>query len=115
MFKAFVFGILTSIVVAVLCAYFIVRAGVIPANADAQPFWLESWAAGTSLDETLAREAPKGPDPMTDENLIAGITRNSGLTHLASRTGKRGGTYCTNRHVIIHEAIYKTDHDELPT
>lgn len=75
MFKAYIFGIVTSIVIAVSGAYLMVRAGVIPANADAQPIWLESWAAGTSLDATLTREAPRGaaPVPLTDENLIAGI------------------------------------------
>ncbi len=75
MFKGFVTGILTSIVLAALCVYFIVRAGVIPANADARPPWLETMVAETSLDATLAREAPKGqnPVPLTDENLIAGV------------------------------------------
>jgi len=75
MFKGFLLGILTAIVLEILCAYVVVRAGVIPANADAKPFWLESWAAGTSLNATLFREAPEGPNPvpLTDENLIAGI------------------------------------------
>lgn len=75
MFRSFMLGILTTVVVAGACAYFIVRTGIIPANADAHPPWLERWVAGTSLDATLAREAPKGPDPipLTDENLIAGI------------------------------------------
>jgi len=36
---------------------------------------VETWAANTSLEATLAREAPKGPNPvaMLDENLITGI------------------------------------------
>jgi 2-phosphosulfolactate phosphatase len=33
------------------------RNGIIPANADATPGWLETWAAGTSLDATLSRKA----------------------------------------------------------
>jgi len=39
------------------------------------PGWVETWAANTSLEATLAREAPKGPNPvaMLDENLITGI------------------------------------------
>ena len=55
--------------------YAVLRAGLIPANADANPGSLETWAAGASLDATLARDAPKGPNPvaLTDVNLIAGI------------------------------------------
>jgi mono/diheme cytochrome c family protein len=55
--------------------YAVLRAGLIPANADAKPGWFETWAAGASLDATLAREAPKGanPVPLTDANLVAGI------------------------------------------
>ena len=75
MFRAFVYGIVTAVFVAVLGGYFLLRGGFVPANADAMPGSLETWAAGTSLDATLAREAPKGPNPvaLTDENLIAGI------------------------------------------
>jgi mono/diheme cytochrome c family protein len=55
--------------------YAILRAGLIPANADANAGPLETWAAQTSLDATLARDAPKGPNPvaLTDANLVAGI------------------------------------------
>ena len=75
MFKWFVLGVLATIVVALLCGYIVLRVGLIPANADANPGWLETWAAGTSLDATLQRDAPKGPNPvaLTDDNLIAGI------------------------------------------
>ena len=75
MVKAFLSGIVATILVALLCAYLVLRSGLIPANADARPGPLESWAAGTSLDATLDREAPKGPNPvaLTDANLVAGI------------------------------------------
>lgn len=75
LWKAFVGGILATVVVGLLTAYFVLRAGLIPANADATPGALEQWAARTSLDATLAREAPKGPNPvpLSDANLIAGI------------------------------------------
>jgi thiosulfate dehydrogenase len=75
MCKSFILGMLTSIVMAALCAYFVVKSGVIPANADGEPIWLESWAAGTSLEATMDREAPKAanPIPITAENLAAGI------------------------------------------
>ena len=74
MIRAFVFGILTAIVLALVGGYLVLRNGIIPANADAAPAWLETWAAETSLDATLSREA-QGTNPvsLTDENLIAAI------------------------------------------
>lgn len=56
-------------------AYVGIRAGVMPANADASPSKMERWAASTSLRATVAREAPTQPNPvaLTGDNLIAGI------------------------------------------
>jgi mono/diheme cytochrome c family protein len=73
--RGFLLGILATIVVAAVGGYIVLSSGLVPANADAEPGWLETWAANTSLEATLDREAPKGPDPvaLTDENLIAGI------------------------------------------
>jgi mono/diheme cytochrome c family protein len=48
MIRAFVFGILTAIVLALVGGYLVLRNGIIPANADATPTWLETWAAETS-------------------------------------------------------------------
>lgn len=75
MLKGFVMGVLTAIIVALVGGYIILRSGLIPANADAQPGRLEIWAAKTSLRATLTREAPKGPNPVatSDDNLIAGV------------------------------------------
>ena len=75
MLKGFVAGIIAAIVVALVGGYIIVSSGLIPANADAKPGSLEIWAASTSLRATLAREAPKGPNPVaaSDANLIAGV------------------------------------------
>lgn len=75
MFRAFLWGVVLTILAALGGGYAVLRAGLIPANADAKPGWFETWAAGTSLDATLAREAPKSanPVPLTDANLIAGI------------------------------------------
>lgn len=75
MFRAFVLGDVLTILAAAAAGYAILRTGTIPANADAEPGGFESWAAGTDLDATLAREAPKGPNPvpLTDANLVAGI------------------------------------------
>lgn len=62
----------------VLCAaivFIAIRFGLVPANADAKPSRLERWAAGTSLRATVAREAPREPDPLpvSDTNLEAGV------------------------------------------
>lgn len=75
MARAFIFGISITIAVAIACAYIAVTAGLVPANADAQPSKLEAWAARKSLRATITREAPKEANPvaLTDENLVAGI------------------------------------------
>ena len=75
MLRAFVLGVVLTILAVAGGGYAVLRAGLIPANADAKPGWFETWAAGASLDATVAREAPKGPNPvaLTDANLIAGI------------------------------------------
>ena len=75
MLKGFLFGVMATIIVALIGGYVVVREGFVPANADAEPGSLETWVAGTSLQATLDREAPKESNPvaMTDENLVAGI------------------------------------------
>ncbi len=49
--------------------------GVIPANADAKPGRIERFIAGTSLQATLDKYAPKESNPvqLTDEKLVNGI------------------------------------------
>jgi len=73
--KGLVAGFLTAVAAAFVAAYLLLISGRVPANADATPGRLETWMAGTSLDATLAREAPKGPNtvPISDANLIEGI------------------------------------------
>lgn len=75
MARGFILGVVATFVVLALCGYIGLKAGAMPANADARPSKLERWAAGTSLHATLAREAPRGdnPVPLTDANLIAGV------------------------------------------
>ena len=75
MLKGLVAGFLTAVAAAFVAAYLLLISGRVPANADATPGRLETWMAGTSLDATLAREAPKGPNPVpiSDANLIEGI------------------------------------------
>jgi mono/diheme cytochrome c family protein len=73
--KGFFLGIVVTLALGLLGAYLFVRGGYLPANADAAPGKLETWAAKTSLDATLAHQAPAGPNPvaLTDANLEAGL------------------------------------------
>jgi thiosulfate dehydrogenase len=75
MIKWFLLGVLAAIIAALFCGYLVLRLGLVPANADANPGWFETWAAGVSLDATLKREAPKISNPvaLSDDNLIVGI------------------------------------------
>jgi mono/diheme cytochrome c family protein len=75
MFRAFIVGVIVTILAAAACIYLILAKGVIPAGADSGRLPLERWATRTSLHATLAKEAPKTPNPvpLTDANLIAGI------------------------------------------
>ena len=75
MIKAFIVGVIVTILAAAACIYVILAKGVIPASADSGPLPLERWASKMSLHATLAKEAPTTPNPvpLTDANLIAGI------------------------------------------
>ncbi|MBV9718465.1 MAG: cytochrome c [Candidatus Eremiobacteraeota bacterium] len=89
MARGFVLGVVAALVAIALCAYIGVKAGALPANADAKPSKLERWMASTSLHATMAREAPRAPDPLTfnDANLIAGIrlyAQNCAVCHGAA-------------------------------
>lgn len=86
MLKSIVSGIALTIGVALIGAYSLVQSGLIPANADAKPGWLETWMASTSLDATLHREAPKSPNPvaLSEQNLLDGVhlyARNCAVCH----------------------------------
>jgi thiosulfate dehydrogenase len=86
MVRGFVFGAIAALVALALCVYAGVLLGAMPANADGKPSKLERWMATTSLHATLAREAPKSPNPLplTDDNLIAGIrlyAKNCAVCH----------------------------------
>jgi mono/diheme cytochrome c family protein len=101
MARGFVLGIVATLVAIALFIYIGLRAGLMPANADAKPSRLERWAARTSLHATLAREAPTTPNPVprTDENLLAGIkiyADNCAVCHGAAdgnRTNIASGLY----------------------
>jgi mono/diheme cytochrome c family protein len=87
--KSFIWGIIFTFAIIATGAYFSVVNGWIPANADANPSKLETWAAHQSLRATIKREAPTAPVPiaLTDANLIAGIklyANNCAACHGAS-------------------------------
>ncbi len=75
MVRGFIVGVAATIVVALIGGYVFLQSGLFPANADAPPGRLETWAASTSLKATLAREAPTQPNPVspTDANLVEGV------------------------------------------
>jgi thiosulfate dehydrogenase len=68
-------GAVGTIVVGLVLALVMIKLGLVPANADAKPSALERWAARTSLNATIAREAKDDPNPLPldDENLDDGI------------------------------------------
>ncbi|MFY9326859.1 MAG: cytochrome c [Georgfuchsia sp.] len=86
MLKGIFLGVALTLIVALAGAYALVRSGLVPANADAEPGRLETWAATTSLEATLGRLAPKGenPVPLTERNLLDGVqlfAQNCALCH----------------------------------
>jgi thiosulfate dehydrogenase len=89
MIRAFVLGIVATLVALAVFLYVAISAGLVPANADARPPKIERWIASRSLHAALAREAPKTPDPLPldDTNLIAGIklyAQNCAVCHGAA-------------------------------
>ena len=58
-----------------LLAFVAIRTGAMPANADAKPGGLETWAAKGSLHATLNREGRplKSPLPINDSVLTEGV------------------------------------------
>lgn len=75
MLKGIIIGVAATILAGVAGAYLFLALGLMPANADANPSFLEKWAARKSLHATIAREAQTGTGPLAvnDESLLAGI------------------------------------------
>ena len=73
--KGILIGFVLALVLAAAVALLVVKSGRFPANADAAPGPLETWMASTSLNASLAREAPSSanPVPLTDQNLGEGL------------------------------------------
>jgi len=93
MLKGIFLGVALTIGVALIGAYSLVQSGLIPANADAKPGWLETWMASTSLDATLGHAAPKEQNPvgLTDQNLLDGVhlfAQNCAVCHGSAKGDK---------------------------
>lgn len=75
MLKCIIVTLIGAFIAVVGVILIVVEFGLVPANANARPSVLESWAAKTSLHATIRRQAPGEPDPLpaNDENLVAGI------------------------------------------
>src|ERR1700686_4013818 len=86
---SFLCGIIFTLVVLAGLAYFAVKAGIVPANADSKPAAVESWVANTALEAMLERDTKglKNPIQPSDENLITGVhlyAENCAICHGAS-------------------------------
>jgi thiosulfate dehydrogenase len=92
MARGFLWGMIVTLMAGAVGAYLFVITGGMPANADTKPSGLERWMAHKSLNATIEREAPQGPNPeaFNDENLQAGIklyAQNCMVCHGASDGG----------------------------
>jgi thiosulfate dehydrogenase len=86
---SFLSGIMFTLLVLGGVGYFVVKAGMVPANADSKPAALERWIANTALDATLERGTRelKNPVQLNDGNLITGVhlyAENCAICHGAS-------------------------------
>lgn len=84
--KGILIGFFLALLLAAAAALAVVKFGRIAANADVPPGPFETWIASTSLDASLAREAPSGanPVPLNDGNLGEGLrlfARNCAVCH----------------------------------
>jgi thiosulfate dehydrogenase len=73
--KEFVLGFVAAVAALIAAGYFFVASGALPSGQDSKPGKLEKWAANTSLQATMRREARglKSPIEPSDDNLVAGI------------------------------------------
>jgi mono/diheme cytochrome c family protein len=73
--RSFVIGVVLTLVLLCLGAFFFASRGYMNTAADAQPGMLETYFATRALDASIARHALKSsnPVPETDANLIGGM------------------------------------------
>lgn len=90
--KRYLAGVISVIVFVAVVGLAAVFLGYVPARADTpKASALEKWAAETSLDATIAREAPQPPypyGPVTDATVVAGAKLY--MTNCAVCHGSKG-------------------------
>jgi thiosulfate dehydrogenase len=84
--RGFIAGFVAALVVLAPGVFIAVETGSVPARADGPPMPGERWAAKTSLNATIRREAPNPPYPytQTDADIAHGATlyvQNCGVCH----------------------------------
>jgi mono/diheme cytochrome c family protein len=85
----FIFGVIVTLAVFAICGFAAIWFGMVPATADVPPPAMEKWAAHTSLDATISRDAPKPPYPVasSDAAIVAGAklyTQHCAMCHGAA-------------------------------
>jgi thiosulfate dehydrogenase len=73
--RAFIVGVVVTLVLLFVAAMLIAQFGLFPTSADATPSAWESRIANSAMDASMERRAPRltNPVPATDENLIYGL------------------------------------------
>lgn len=84
--RAFILGVIFTLVVIFVVVLLVAQFGLFPTNADATPSGMERHVAMSALDASMERHAPQIPNPVpvTDNNLIDGIklyTMNCAVCH----------------------------------
>ncbi|MGH9516983.1 MAG: c-type cytochrome [Terriglobales bacterium] len=84
--RAFILGVIFTIVVIFVVVLLVAQFGLFPTNADATPSAMERHIAMSALDASMERHAPQIPNPVpvTDNNLIDAIklyTMNCAVCH----------------------------------
>jgi thiosulfate dehydrogenase len=90
--RRFILGVAATLIVIAVAGFAAVKFGLLPATADVPPPAIEKWAAHTSLDATISRDAPKPPYPVasSDDAIVAGAklyTQHCAMCH-GSAVGK---------------------------
>jgi mono/diheme cytochrome c family protein len=87
----FILGVLATLVVFAVGGFVAVTLGLVPARADVPPAALEKWAAHTSLNATIARNAPKPPYPVASSEAAIGAGAKLYTLHCAMCHGSAVG------------------------
>lgn len=84
--RAFIAGVVITVVALFAISLLVAQFGFLPTNADATPPDFETRIASNALDASMERHAPRvnNPYPASDDNLISGMkiyTMNCAVCH----------------------------------